>query len=137
MTKTKSAILFAEATERIIASYLQEFGKFPEYMMVCLAIQNTIRKNGVKGRPMILPNLSRVTLIKDQYIIGRSMSMDFEEIEDFSLENAILRTFSDQYEVNGMTSSTVHYLPKQKFYVPKLLFKTNSQDELVICPWIK
>ena len=86
---------------------------------------------------MTLPNLSRVTLIKDQYIIGRIMSMDFEEIEDFSLENAVLRTFSEQYEVNYMAPATVHYLPKQKFYVPKGLFTTNSQDELVICPWIK
>ena len=63
--------------------------------------------------------------------------MNFVEIMDYSLENAILRTFSDSYEYYGLSVQPAKTLELKTFYVPEGLLTTNSQDELVICPWFQ
>jgi hypothetical protein len=136
MPKTKSWLLFVQALEKVYSKMYKEFGKLPEYTPVELLIRNsrvpTWMRNVV---PCSFPTLTLLTWVDSLFVYKRILDNKFEEIEDFSIENAILRSFSDSYELYWLKSETVCHIEKKKLSVPVGLFTTNSQDELVICPW--
>lgn len=136
--KKQRVIQLLTALERIYSSYFYEFDTYPKTLFEPI-IQNTKWVWVPFYEPWFsVPCLEQILWLDTAIIARRLTSAKWIIVEDYSYENLILRWFKDELDIMWLRlEQWIKTLYKQQLYVPFGAVWTNSQDELIICPWIK